>query len=220
MRLKYYASSVLLFAFLAVIVSGCASDAEVERLQGRVAELEQQLATTSSVPPTPSPTPTEDEKLRDSIRPHMADIAALMALLSELRDTGVWIQQFKLRCTEERIAAIESASDLDGDEYCRESREPITAARQNFVGLGGQWDRGWKALPRLGRVRDLADKAVELYDSYLTGLLEGYIAEEEYDWPLLEPGVPERLFERSEQQKDFAREIGDRYQDLLLFVGD
>ena len=41
MRLKYYASSVLLFAFLAVIVSGCASDAEVERLQGRVAELEQ-----------------------------------------------------------------------------------------------------------------------------------------------------------------------------------
>jgi len=66
----------------------------------------------------------------------------------------------------------------------------------------------------------LADKAVELYDSYLTGLLEAYIAEEEYDWPLLEPGVPKRLFERSEQQKDFAREIGDRYQDLLLFVGD
>ena len=80
--------------------------------------------------------------------------------------------------------------------------------------------RGWEAFPRLRVLCDLSDRAVGLYDSYADGVIEAQFTEQESERPYRESVVAEWAFKRDARRKELFREIGDGYQDLLLFVGD
>ena len=202
----------------ATAVAGCASDEDVARLETQVAELETKLEQAASVPPTPSPTPTEDEKLRENIRPHLEQVAALMSQLSTLREAGGYAEGVAPECTQNRITVMRAQGYDDPETLCPVMYEIVSAGRETLLEVGGQWARGWTSFPRIPMLRDLVDIANELHRSLEVGVMEGKSMEDAGTYRR-EAGVGP-MMERHRRQAELVQELEDRYQDLLLFVRD
>ena len=219
---------------LALGLAACASDADVARMEARIAELEQQVAqpvsapiapttapapspTSTAVPsptPAPSTTPTEDDKLRDALRGHIPAVEELMV---------VYQYFFADSARMAGELALESPpGESDSDSATRSQRNNVIWATREALGtgIGFTWDTDWRALPRLPKLRDVVDHALDLYELHTEDMFDAMFLELQWSNTQAYAAWADRKGERDETLEQLRRDFLSAHQDLLLFIGD